>query len=103
MNTLEDAYINIAREEQRLLDQLEKKGVQRLSINPDIQADSNNSSLAQDEAIVNQQDLARFRNCKVKPSFVKQLLANYYRRFLLFISTTREIVYVFFPLCFIII
>jgi len=31
MNTLEDAYINIAREEDRLLAELEKYGVRRAS------------------------------------------------------------------------
>lgn len=31
MNTLEDAYINIAREEQRLLEDLEKNGIRRMS------------------------------------------------------------------------
>ena len=76
INSLEDAYINIAKEEHRLLQQLEKHGMQRFSqaqksdrrfsLNKGEDESSNNTQEILDEAA----DLKRYTECQAHSTFL---------------------------------
>jgi hypothetical protein len=133
MNSLEDAFINIAREEEKLLANLKKHGVRRLSTvenenkqivdeeNPKvvmtgneklmIQNDDDRSSAASsarghqydEENKIDPAELKRYHECQRNPSFIRQFWASYRRRLIIFYQDSSQMFLMFGPLMFIII
>ena len=87
INNLEDAYINIAKEEERLLKNLQKYGVQRFSMRGSINRRGSAEDNKREEQRLEEQheakikqSMERYLQARGDPTFVKQLVANMKRR-----------------------
>ena len=83
MNDLEDAYINIAKQEEKILSKLKKpskKGPQRSKIS---KPDENQNLLEQDK-VFGEEDMLRYQNAKTSSNGVYQAFTNFKRRLVSF-------------------
>lgn len=97
MNSLEDAYINIAKEEEKLFKELQSNGGVPIrqsmrervnSINPEIN-DLESINTANTKKY--EYDLSRYMQQKAVPNFFRQAVANFKRRLLQFIKQPSEV------------
>lgn len=92
-NSLEDAYINIAKEEEKLLEQL-KSGRRSSQIlpsvnNPDSEIGTEESNNKKDSDLEYEMDLKRYMETQASPNIFRQSFANLKRRLLQFIKSPR--------------
>ena len=92
MNSLEDAYINIANEEEKLLEELNKYGMRRRKSSRfsrrhsqagssyDIGTVPPRPESKADASSVDEEDLKRYYSAVKRPTCCRQFCANYKRR-----------------------
>jgi hypothetical protein len=92
-NSLEDAYLNIAKEEERLLSELHNKHENRHSNNLQNTQPKNHQkySLEKQEALFSD-ELKTFRECKANSTFWSQFVTTFKRRIIQFKNKRQELV-----------
>jgi hypothetical protein len=96
MNSLEDAYINIAKEEEKLFKELQNNGgALRASMRERVASINQEDRDLEASVVVNsknyENNLARYMQQTAQPNFLRQCLANFKRRLLQFIKSPSEV------------
>jgi len=104
MNSLEDAYVKIAEEEETLLAEISKKraeyGTNKKSIEmtplpfKSVEAElvySEDKTKVQQHESSDSDEINRYKQVKLEQNFFREVAAHYWRRILMFAATSQEL------------